>query len=181
MSFDIECAGRKGIFPEAKIDPVIQIASMVTTQGETKPFIRNVMVLNTCAHIVGTHTMSFDQEEKLLAAWADFVRKVDPDVVIGYNTSNFDFPYLLDRAKYLGVNKFPFLGRLNGEQLCSRSWVRPCLRGRRLNDDFWFTWDRCQDGGKGYKVFIQGLRKSREQGHQHGRSPSIGHASSHAS
>lgn len=115
MSFDIECAGRKGIFPEAKIDPVIQIATMVTTQGEPKPFIRNVMVLNTCAHIVGTHTQSFDREEALLEAWSDFVRRVDPDVVIGYNTSNFDFPYLLDRAKHLGVTKFPFLGRLNGE------------------------------------------------------------------
>lgn len=34
MSFDIECAGRKGIFPEAHIDPVIQIAAMVTRQGE---------------------------------------------------------------------------------------------------------------------------------------------------
>ena len=33
LSFDIECAGRKGIFPEANIDPVIQIASMVTRQG----------------------------------------------------------------------------------------------------------------------------------------------------
>ncbi|KAI1321493.1 DNA-directed DNA polymerase delta [Mortierella claussenii] len=113
MSFDIECAGRKGIFPEAKVDPVIQIASMITVQGENKPFIRNVMVLNSCAHIVGTHTMSFDEEEKLLEGWADFVRRVDPDVVIGYNTSNFDFPYLLDRAKHLGVHSFPFLGRLN--------------------------------------------------------------------
>lgn len=33
LSFDIECAGRKGIFPEADKDPVIQIASMVTRQG----------------------------------------------------------------------------------------------------------------------------------------------------
>ena len=33
LSFDIECAGRKGIFPEAKEDPVIQIANMVTRQG----------------------------------------------------------------------------------------------------------------------------------------------------
>ena len=33
LSFDIECAGRKGIFPEADIDPVIQIANMVTRQG----------------------------------------------------------------------------------------------------------------------------------------------------
>jgi DNA polymerase delta subunit 1 len=36
LSFDIECAGRKGHFPEAKLDPVIQIASMVTVQGEIK-------------------------------------------------------------------------------------------------------------------------------------------------
>lgn len=34
LSFDIECAGRKGIFPEAQVDPVIQIANMVTRQGE---------------------------------------------------------------------------------------------------------------------------------------------------
>jgi hypothetical protein len=34
LSFDIECAGRKGIFPEASIDPVIQIANMVTRQGQ---------------------------------------------------------------------------------------------------------------------------------------------------
>ena len=33
LSFDIECAGRKGIFPEASVDPVIQIANMVTRQG----------------------------------------------------------------------------------------------------------------------------------------------------
>jgi len=33
LSFDIECAGRKGIFPEAQMDPVIQIANMVTRQG----------------------------------------------------------------------------------------------------------------------------------------------------
>jgi len=34
LSFDIECAGRKGIFPEADKDPVIQIANMVTRQGK---------------------------------------------------------------------------------------------------------------------------------------------------
>lgn len=33
LSFDIECAGRKGIFPEANHDPVIQIANMVTING----------------------------------------------------------------------------------------------------------------------------------------------------
>ncbi|CAG7821425.1 unnamed protein product [Allacma fusca] len=35
LSFDIECAGRKGIFPEPDKDPVIQIANMVQRQGDT--------------------------------------------------------------------------------------------------------------------------------------------------
>lgn len=32
LSIDIECAGRKGIFPEADKDSVIQIANMVVVQ-----------------------------------------------------------------------------------------------------------------------------------------------------
>ena len=54
LSFDIECAGRKGIFPEPEKDPVIQIANMVIRQGEKEPFIRNVFTLNTCAQIIGS-------------------------------------------------------------------------------------------------------------------------------
>jgi DNA polymerase delta subunit 1 len=112
MSFDIECAGRKGIFPEAQIDPVIQIAAMVTRQGESKPFVRNVFTLNTCAHIVGSQVLEFKDEKSLLRDWRKFVEKVDPDMMIGYNIANFDLPYLMDRAKALKVTDFPFLGKL---------------------------------------------------------------------
>ena len=35
LSYDIECAGRKGIFPEPEHDPVIQIATMVQCQGKS--------------------------------------------------------------------------------------------------------------------------------------------------
>ncbi|KAF8141671.1 DNA polymerase family B-domain-containing protein [Boletus edulis] len=114
LSFDIECAGRKGIFPEASIDPVIQIANMVTRQGEKQPFIRNVFTLNSCSHIVGSQVLSFDDEAELLHAWRDFIEQVDPDVVIGYNIAGFDWPYLIDRAKHLKATKFPKLGRLKG-------------------------------------------------------------------
>jgi DNA polymerase delta subunit 1 len=112
MSFDIECAGRKGIFPEAQIDPVIQIAAMVTRQGESKPFVRNVFTLNTCAHIVGSQVLEFKDEKALLKEWRKFVEKVDPDMIIGYNIANFDLPYLMDRAKALKIQEFPFLGKL---------------------------------------------------------------------
>lgn len=105
LSFDIECAGRKGIFPEANQDPVIQIANVVTRYGEAKPFVRNVFCLDTCAAIVNTQLFEFEKEEKMLLAWRDFLQAVDPDVIIGYNIANFDFPYLLDRAKHLKVDK----------------------------------------------------------------------------
>jgi len=116
LSFDIECAGRKGVFPEANQDPVIQIANVVTRYGEEKPFVRNVFVLDTCSLIVNTQIFEFDAEDKMLLAWRDFLEKVDPDVIIGYNIANFDFPYLLDRAKHLKCTKFPYFTRLHSLQ-----------------------------------------------------------------
>lgn len=112
LSFDIECAGRKGVFPEANQDPVIQIANVVTRYGEEKPFVRNVFCLDTCSLIVNTQIFDFEQEEKMLMAWRDFLEQVDPDIIIGYNISNFDFPYLLDRAKHLKCSRFPYFTRL---------------------------------------------------------------------
>lgn len=50
----------------------------------------------------------------MLEAWKDFIEQVDPDLVIGYNISNFDLPYLMDRAKALKSSKFAYLGRLKG-------------------------------------------------------------------
>ena len=114
LSFDIECAGRKGIFPEPNHDPIIQIANMVTRSGDKKPFIRNVFCLDTCALIVNTQIFSYDDEGKMLMGWRDFIQQVDPDIIIGYNISNFDFPYLLDRSKYLKLSNFPYLSRLAG-------------------------------------------------------------------
>ena len=120
LSFDIECAGRKGIFPEANVDPVIQIANVVTRFGEEKPFVRNVFCMDTCSLIVNTQIFEFEKEDKMLTAWRDFVEEVDPDVIIGYNISNFDFPYLLDRAKHLKAAKFPFLTRLKNVQSAAK-------------------------------------------------------------
>ncbi|KAK5155358.1 DNA polymerase delta subunit 1 [Cryomyces antarcticus] len=112
LSFDIECAGRQGVFPEANVDPVIQIANVVTRYGEDKPFVRNVFCMDTCSLIVNTQIFEFDAEEKMLMAWRDFLEAVDPDVIIGYNIANFDFPYLLDRAKHLKCGRFPYWSRL---------------------------------------------------------------------
>jgi DNA polymerase delta subunit 1 len=82
--------------------------------GESQPFIRNVFTLNSCSHIVGSQVLSFRDEVQMLQKWRDFVEEVDPDVIIGYNIAGFDIPYLLDRARAVKADKFPFLGRLKG-------------------------------------------------------------------
>lgn len=112
LSFDIECAGRIGVFPEPEHDPVIQIANVMSVAGARKPFIRNVFTVKSCAPITGSQVFAHETEVEMLKHWRDFVVAADPDVIIGYNTSNFDFPYLIDRAKALKVDTFPYFGRL---------------------------------------------------------------------
>ena len=123
LSVDIECAGRKGHFPDAQLDPVIQIATLVTEQGSDKPIIRAVWTLDTCAPIVGADVLSFKDERELLRNWGNFLRGCDPDLLIGYNIVNFDFPYLLERAEKLGVADFPYWGRLIGTKVRMRDTV----------------------------------------------------------
>ncbi|KAG5031781.1 hypothetical protein JHK85_015763 [Glycine max] len=117
LSFDIECAGRKGHFPEPTQDPVIQIANLVTLQGEDQPFIRNVMTLKSCSPIVGVDVMSFETEREVLLAWRDLIREVDPDIIIGYNICKFDLPYLIERAANLKIAEFPILGRIRNSRV----------------------------------------------------------------
>lgn len=101
LSVDIECQGRKGHFPEADKDPVIQIANTLTVSGETKPMVQNVFTLKGCLPIVGAQVISSDREEDMLIKWRNFLEAADPDIITGYNVQNFDIPYLLDRAETL--------------------------------------------------------------------------------
>lgn len=112
LSFDIECSGRIGVFPEPEHDAVIQIANVVAVTGSSKPFVRNVFTVKSCSPITGSKIYAHETEAEMLSHWRDFIVDVDPDVIIGYNTTNFDIPYLINRAKALKIAKFPYFGRL---------------------------------------------------------------------
>jgi len=116
LSYDIECMGRKGFFPDPEEDPVIQIATYLTVQGESVSKARVVMVLGTCLPIVGAEVRCFEKEVDLLLAWSEFVRESDPDIITGYNIQNFDFPYLLNRARTLKIgSRFAQLSKLKNK------------------------------------------------------------------
>lgn len=136
LSFDIECANRKGIFPEPEYDAVIQIANVVVKQGITEPFVRCIFTLRSCAPIAGAIVRSFNSEKEMLLRWAEFVKEIDPDIITGYNIQNFDFGYLLNRAKTLDCREFPYLGRIPSIQTQARKVVLQSQQlGKRENLD----------------------------------------------
>ncbi|KAF0987519.1 hypothetical protein HZS_1477, partial [Henneguya salminicola] len=115
LSYDIECLGRRGIFPEARIDSVIQIANTITIYGIENKYIKVIFTVGSCAPIVGARVVSFKNESEMLKAWANFVIEVDPDIITGYNIFNFDTPYLIDRATHLKVYELLHMGRIKSE------------------------------------------------------------------
>ena len=100
LSFDIEAAGRKGVFPQASEDPVIQIAlqfEVYGTAAEQQP-PPVLLSLKECDPIEGATVISFEDERELLRAFRYLASAFDVDVFTGYNVLSFEFPYLHDRA-----------------------------------------------------------------------------------
>jgi DNA polymerase delta subunit 1 len=143
LSFDIECQGRKGYFPEADKDPVIQIANVVSIYGQAEPVVKNVFTLKGCLPIVGTQVITSEKEEDLLLKWAAFLKEIDVDIITGYNVQNFDIPYLLDRAETLGkvrggknMSPFKLWGRVRGSPAkMKESTFQSAAFGKRNNVD----------------------------------------------
>ncbi|KEG11952.1 DNA polymerase delta catalytic subunit [Trypanosoma grayi] len=148
LSVDIECQGRKGLFPEPEKDPVIQIANHCINYGnETEPLTRTVFTLKSCGAIAGAQVCSYETETEMLLAWVRFVKAIDPDILTGYNICNFDFPYLLNRGVALKINDaFHYWGRqinertvprekkFQSKQMGNREYTELTLEGRVIMD-----------------------------------------------
>ncbi|NOZ77387.1 MAG: DNA polymerase, partial [Euryarchaeota archaeon] len=95
MSFDIETYNPKGA-PRGDQDPIIMV-SMATSGGLRK-------VLSWKAPTAGLEFVeTLEDEAAVLRRFEELVRQEDPDILVGYNTDNFDFPYLNQRLKALGI------------------------------------------------------------------------------
>jgi len=92
---DIECAGRKGVFPEPDQDPVIQIANIVTLQGDNRPLLRNVFTLKKCTPIVGADVRCYETEKELLEGWRNFMEAVSVPSTTQQATTTTSPPTLL--------------------------------------------------------------------------------------
>jgi len=115
-SWDIEVAGKPGIFPEpAKADdPIIQIAVTVQRYGAAQ----NNFCYQCCFCLRETDNPMaedkdvtlfwFEKEAQLIEAFYYFLfDSVDPDIDIAYNRFGFDDPYFYNRALKLLPHMIP--------------------------------------------------------------------------
>ena len=93
LSFDIEVYSPGGV-PQSDQDPIIMI-SFSSNQDFQKVFSTKNSGLDF-VEVVG-------DEKELLEKFAETVKSIDPDIILGYNSDAFDFPYIKDRAARLGV------------------------------------------------------------------------------
>lgn len=77
---------------------------MLKIHDRSEDIVRTVFTIDSCANIPGCIVKSFSSEAELLKEWEKFLQAVDPDIFLGYNITNFDFPYILERGKQLKVN-----------------------------------------------------------------------------
>lgn len=93
LSFDIEMNSCNGI-PQPDRDPLV-IISFSSSDGLEKTFSTkkssSAFVRTVC------------NEKELLQKFVETIKSENPDIIIGYNSDSFEFPYIKERADRLGV------------------------------------------------------------------------------
>jgi len=111
LAFDIECAPQSGL-PNADDDPIIMISLVFTPEWRGKKSVVLLSKSTTLQDCIGAHT-----EEDMLKKFKDILDDYDPDILTGYNITNFDLPYILRRLEVLNLPRD--LGRND-----KSAWVR---------------------------------------------------------
>jgi DNA polymerase elongation subunit (family B) len=105
------------MFPPVEGDKVIQIGTTVQRYGEKNCFIKHIVTLDTCSKIDGTIVEQCTNERDVLIKWTEFIQKLDPDIITGYNIFGFDYAYMYNRAKELGcIEEFSKLSRIRDKE-----------------------------------------------------------------
>ena len=143
LSFDIECCSFRGknCFPEAKLgDPVIQIGVVAETLfgTTTEEQQKIVFCLDETASISTGEIRSFATEEELLVAFFKFaILEFGADVVAGYNSNQFDMPYILERANQLKLRQYRSFSKMTARSI--RHWKQKfesAQAGTRVTDQY---------------------------------------------
>lgn len=106
--------------PKIKGDIVTFIGSTFQYYGETECYKQNCIVLGDCSPIKNVEIECAETEKEVLLRWKDLILREDPDIIIGYNIFGFDYTFITDRAKELGIfDEFLKMSRNKGHKCFS--------------------------------------------------------------
>ena len=95
LSFDLEVRNPHGM-PNPQEDEIIMI-------GVSTNFGINKVLSTKTNSRNDDFIVKFDTEKEMIEEFVSIVKKSNIDIIVGYNSDNFDFPYLKDRAKLLDI------------------------------------------------------------------------------
>jgi len=112
LSFDIECISATDAFPLAHLpdDCIICIGVYLRTLGRQEDRCIMLCLGDTAplpmdADVAPTELRIFAEERDLLLGFAKVLVDSDADVVVGYNTTGFDWRYIRDRVQLLTLQR----------------------------------------------------------------------------
>lgn len=136
LSFDIECvSGDKtgNTFPDPTKDndQIICISAYLGKNGDYERNWQTLCFVNEsngkkCPDIDDCIVIHNKNEKALIQAWVNFIKRENPDVIIGYNSLSFDDNYILKRAeKHKDQSDFLMakIGRLKNYKSMQRELV----------------------------------------------------------
>jgi DNA polymerase I len=144
MALDIETISEKEDVPDSKKDIIAMISfsffphykkqnSLVLTAKPVKTDKKNVIC--------------FANEKSMLEEFLKIIESFDPDIILGYNVNNFDFPYIIDRLR---ENKLSLtMGRCKEKQFLSKKLgvkYRNSMIGRTIVDVYDLIRESIQKG-----------------------------------
>ncbi len=143
-TFDIEVDDRNG-FPEDGEEPIICLTShdsyddqyiVWLYESHTGPSGPDELSeYDSHDGPIDVDVRSFESEEGMLAAFLDYIEATDPDVLTGWNFTDFDMPYLIDRLKQLGGDGALDPDRLSRvNEVWLDDWYGPNVKGRVVFD-----------------------------------------------
>jgi len=101
LSIDIECIPQGERLPDPSKDPVVIISMVFYPSYKGKEHI----VLLTKSVSAENNILGFENEKQMLEKFVEILLDYDPDIILGYNILNFDFPYLVKRLEVNKVRK----------------------------------------------------------------------------
>jgi DNA polymerase, archaea type len=101
MAFDIECLPRNGEMPTPETSPTIVISMAFSPEFRGQ---KDLVLVGKKLDCEREDVWPCDGEYDLISTFVSIIGEYDPDVLAGYNSNEFDLPYLSERAKRLGLN-----------------------------------------------------------------------------